>query len=134
MDFVLVRYNDNGSLDMNFGEYGEYYYGRYKKRGGGKVITEIGSMRDDVRSIAIQPDGKIMAAGYYQKGDTHNLAIVQYNSDGIYDTGYRIQLKNRENVMNTIALQPDNKIVIGGYVGSGYMSGEGAQRICLVSL
>ena len=132
MDFVLVRYNDNGSLDMNFGEYGEYYYGRYiKKRGGGKVITEIGSMRDDVRSIAIQPDGKIMAAGYYQKGDTHNLAIVQYNSDGIYDTGYRIQLKNRENVMNTIALQPDNKIVIGGYVGSGYMSGEGHREFAL---
>jgi uncharacterized delta-60 repeat protein len=129
-DFVLARYNPNGSLDMGFGE---YHWGGYEKRkGSGKVTTDVGSLNDDARSIVIQPDGKIVAAGYYQKGDTHNLAIVRYNSNGIYDTGYRIHLKNRENVMNAIALQPDNKIVIGGYVGSGYMSGDGHREFALL--
>lgn len=126
MDFVLVRYNDNGSLDMNFGEYGEYYYGQYiKKRGGGKIITDIGSMRDDVRSIVIQPDGKIMAAGYYKIGDTLNLAKVQYDSGGTLVDYIKIVLKNRENIINAIAIQPDNKIVVAGYIGSGFISGDG---------
>ena len=53
-DFALVRYNTDGSLDTNFGI-------------DGKVTTAIGSGDDYAKSVAIQSDGKIVAAGYSQR-------------------------------------------------------------------
>ena len=50
-DFALVRYNTDGSLDTSFDS-------------DGKVITAIGSGDDAAYSVAIQSDGKIVAAGY----------------------------------------------------------------------
>ena len=50
-DFALVRYNTDGSLDTTFD-------------GDGKVTTDIGSGHDRAFSVAIQSDGKIVAAGY----------------------------------------------------------------------
>ncbi len=49
-DFLLTRYNTNGSLDLAFGV-------------GGKVTTEFFSLADRAAAIALQPDGKIVAAG-----------------------------------------------------------------------
>ncbi len=48
-DLALVRYNSNGSLDTSFGT-------------GGKVLTAVGTGRDEIRGIAIQPDGKIVVS------------------------------------------------------------------------
>ena len=48
-DFVLVRYNPNGSLDTSFG-------------GDGKVTTAIG-FGAEANALALQPDGKLVAAG-----------------------------------------------------------------------
>ena len=48
-DFALVRYNLDGSLDQSFGS-------------DGKILTDLGSARRFGR-VAIQPDGKIVAAG-----------------------------------------------------------------------
>ena len=50
-DFALVRYNTDGSLDTSFDS-------------DGKVTTAIGSSDDVAYSVAIQSDGKIVAAGY----------------------------------------------------------------------
>ena len=50
-DFALVRYNTDGSLDTTFDS-------------DGKVTTAIGSGDDQAFSVAIQSDGKIVAAGY----------------------------------------------------------------------
>ena len=50
-DFALVRYNTDGSLDTSFDS-------------DGKVTTAIGSGNDYAYSVAIQSDGKIVAAGY----------------------------------------------------------------------
>src|SRR5262245_54163007 len=47
--FALARYNPNGSLDTSFGS-------------GGKVTTAIGSSFDLVFALALQPDGKLVAA------------------------------------------------------------------------
>ena len=46
-----MRYNTDGSLDTNFNS-------------DGKVTTAIGSGSDYASSVAIQSDGKIVAAGY----------------------------------------------------------------------
>src|SRR4051794_36465011 len=50
-DFAVVRYNPDGSLDSSFG-------------GDGVVTTAVGSGDDQARAVALQPDGKIVAAGY----------------------------------------------------------------------
>src|SRR5262249_19153544 len=49
-DFALTRYNPDGSLDTTFGT-------------GGKVTTDFGSTTDRAFGVAIQADGKIVAAG-----------------------------------------------------------------------
>src|SRR5262249_28123526 len=50
IDFALVRYNADGSLDTGFGN-------------GGKVVTSFGAETDRIHAIAIQADGKIVVAG-----------------------------------------------------------------------
>ena len=67
-DFALVRYNTDGTLDTSFGS-------------GGKVTTPIGSGHDLGYSVAIQMDGKIVAAGY-GTGSNIDFALVRYNTNG----------------------------------------------------
>src|SRR5215471_11378483 len=50
--FMLVRYNSDGTLDPSFGA-------------GGTVLKYFGPY-NLAYSVAIQPDGKILAAGYHQ--------------------------------------------------------------------
>ena len=64
-DFALVRYNTDGSLDASFD-------------GDGKVTTAIGSGTDQAFSVAIQSDGKIVAAGYSNNGSNWDFALVRY--------------------------------------------------------
>ncbi|MCA1624576.1 MAG: FG-GAP-like repeat-containing protein [Acidobacteria bacterium] len=71
-NFALVRYNPNGSLDTSFGT-------------GGKVTTDFGR-RDDYYGaafgLAIQPDGKIVAAGGWGFDfDEYYFAIARYIGD-----------------------------------------------------
>src|SRR5207248_8423703 len=52
-DFALARYNADGSLDTSFGPDHD-----------GKVVTDFGTDDDQARGMVIQPDGKIVLAGY----------------------------------------------------------------------
>ncbi|MAA84087.1 MAG: calcium-binding protein, partial [Halieaceae bacterium] len=57
----------------------------------GKVTTAIGSSRDFASAVAIQSDGKIVAAGHSPSGssfDTVDFALVRYNTDGTLDTNF----------------------------------------------
>jgi uncharacterized delta-60 repeat protein len=49
-DFIVARYNANGSLDSSFGA-------------GGIVTTDFGTTSDKASAVAIGPDGKIVALG-----------------------------------------------------------------------
>ncbi|MCA1625670.1 MAG: FG-GAP-like repeat-containing protein, partial [Acidobacteria bacterium] len=69
-DFALARYNTNGSLDASFGT-------------GGKVMTPIGSGDDIVRSVAVQSDGRIVAAGSSFNGANLDFALVRYLGDAV---------------------------------------------------
>ncbi|MDW8426861.1 MAG: delta-60 repeat domain-containing protein, partial [Meiothermus sp.] len=65
-DFALVRYNPNGTLDPTFGS-------------GGKVTTDLGSSRDIASALVLQPDGKLVAAGYSYNAAVHtDVALVRY--------------------------------------------------------
>ena len=109
-DFAVARYNSDGSLDASFGN-------------GGKLVTHIGSgAYDGGRSIALQPDGKILVAGFSDSGNYWNFAVVRYNLDGSLDStfgsnGARVVDigGNGYDIGQSITVQHDGRIVVGGY-------------------
>jgi uncharacterized delta-60 repeat protein len=111
-DFALARYNTDGTLDTNFGT-------------GGKVITAIGSSTDVAESVAIQSDGKIVAAGFSNNGSNNDFALVRYNTNGTLDTTFDSDGKvttaigSANDVAYSVAIQSDGKIVAAGYSRSG---------------
>src|SRR5947208_12176902 len=73
-DFALARYNPDGTPDATFGN-------------GGQVSTDFVGMEDDVFSVLIQPDGKIVAVGSANNPATYyDFAAVRYLSNGTIDT------------------------------------------------
>jgi uncharacterized delta-60 repeat protein len=106
--FALVRYRLDGSLDPTFS--------------GGKVLTPIGA-GSAVESVALQPDGKIVAAGSSYTGNTA-LALARYRSNGTLDptfgTGGKVTtaVPGGQGVIRGIALQADGKIVVSAQVFS----------------
>jgi uncharacterized delta-60 repeat protein len=94
VSFFLTRHNANGSLDTTFGF------------NNGKVL---GPVAGTVRSLAVQPDGKIIAMG--------GRTIVRYNTDGTADTtfdGDGIVAVAGDGAFYATRLQADGKIVIAG--------------------
>ena len=115
-DFALVRYTSSGSLDGTFGS-------------GGKVTTTFGSIEGGANAVALQSDGKIVAAGRSRTSTGSVIALVRYNSDGSLDTGFGVGGKVTTSVgssddgANAVALQSDGKIVVAGtslMTGSSY--------------
>lgn len=79
---------------------------------------------DDVSQIvstAVQSDGKIIVGGdfYYwmPDGTKGNKGIVRLNSDGSKDTSFATT-GFQNGIVNTVAIQSDSKILIGGYFSS----------------
>jgi uncharacterized delta-60 repeat protein len=109
--FALARYNPNGKLDTNF-------------NGTGKVTTAIGSSGDSANALALQPDGKIVAAGSSNNGTQDVFALVRYNPDGKLDTSFNgtgkvMTAMHLWDDVNALALQPDGKLVAAGASHNG---------------
>lgn len=112
-DFGLARYNADGSLDAAFGT-------------GGKVITDIAPNKADVAmALALQPDGKIVVAGFNGAPVTPRMpsdfVIVRYNSNGSLDPAFGTggivitNLNNEVDFASSLVIQPDGKMVVGGW-------------------
>ncbi len=108
-EFTLARYNSNGTLDNSFGTKGV-------------VATAVGSSDDDIHSIAIQSDGKIVAAGHSENTSQQYLfALARYDTDGSLDKTF-----GTDGIVTTavaglgddkaysVAIQSDGKIVAAG--------------------
>jgi len=92
------------------------------RSGDGIVSTRIGANEDFARSVVVQPDGKILLGGYgtVPGSSFSDFALVRYNQDGSVDSTFGSGGKvitdffgNRD-VIYSVALQPDGKIVVGG--------------------
>jgi uncharacterized delta-60 repeat protein len=106
-DFALIRCNSDGLLDSTFGT-------------SGRVTTEFSALRDEIRSLAIQRDGKIVAAGFASNGTNSDFAIARYNSDGSLDNTFdsdgkvTTSLGNGNDLAYSIAIQNDGKYILAG--------------------
>jgi uncharacterized delta-60 repeat protein len=112
-DFILARFNADGSVDRSFGVEG-------------KVTTDMGSglRQEEALAVAIQPDGKIVVAGHTAieaappaRDLPSTFAVARYNSDGSLDTSFGTSGKvsgNVNGIARAVAIQPDGKIVLAG--------------------
>jgi uncharacterized delta-60 repeat protein len=109
-DLLLIRLKADGSFDSSFDH-------------DGYAVTDLGG-HEFIRSMVIQPDGKIVICGGIQLFD-HHLLVARYLSDGTLDSAFG----NNGSVIsdfttwdldfiaypeaNDIALMPDGRIVVG---------------------
>jgi uncharacterized delta-60 repeat protein len=122
IDFAVVRYNPDGSLDSSFDS-------------DGKVSTDFfgypGSFgfNDYALDALIQADGKLLVVGFVllpsvedsrRPGDT-DFALARYNPDGSLDTSFDADGKLTTDFLNqhpdyghSVAAQADGKIVVAG--------------------
>ncbi|MEZ4641124.1 MAG: hypothetical protein R3E31_00005 [Chloroflexota bacterium] len=108
-NFAVTRYQSDGSLDTGFGV-------------NGLITTPVSlTFDDEPTSLAIQSDGKIVAAGQTQNID---FALVRYEADGTLDTtfgvggvvttNFPIGMSGGVDVANDVIIQSDGKIVAAG--------------------
>lgn len=104
--FTLARLNSDGTLDASFGS-------------GGKLTTIIGS-NDLAHAVAIQPDGKIVAAGSTYTSGQNQLALARYHPDGSLDISFgnngttTALVGTRVDQVNAVKIQSDGKIIAAG--------------------
>ncbi len=107
-DFIVARYNTDGSLDTSFGS------------GSGYVVTAIGTSDEEAQEVRVLSSGKILVSGYAINGGTYDVALVQYNSDGSLDTSFGSGTgKVLSGISSTdegygFTIQSDGKILIAG--------------------
>lgn len=65
-DFGLVRVLSDGTFDSSFG-------------GGGALIVDFFGSSDAARALALQPDGKIVAAGAARNGVSNGVGLARIN-------------------------------------------------------
>jgi uncharacterized delta-60 repeat protein len=117
-DFVVTRYNTDGTLDNTFGVRG-------------RVRTDFPGLAAVPSSVVIQPDGKIVVAGGAFPLFTFlgNFEIVRYNAngslDGSFGTGGIVTTTFPEgSYASAVALQPDGKIIAAGTLFVNFIPGE----------
>jgi len=118
-DFVIVRYNSDGSLDQSFGV-------------NGMAITDVsglvgvGSGRNDAaNAIALSDRGEIVVVGHSDLASNIGaFAIVKYDSNGTLDSEFGsggIVTHNFDSQdfprasANSVLIQPNGAIIVAGY-------------------
>jgi uncharacterized delta-60 repeat protein len=104
-DILLLRFNNNGSLDSTFDGDGR------------RIFTGPGD--DRAQAVKIQPDGRIVVAGYTNLLGTNDVFVLRFLSNGALDSSFdgdgRVILSNPGNDRaQAVALQPDGKIIVAG--------------------
>ncbi len=111
-DFMLVRFNTNGTLDTGFGT-------------DGSVVTDHFSQDERISAMVIQPDGKIVVAGgpFGNESSATNIQgfkVFRYLSNGTLDpdfgSGGRVyeSFDDVGGIPMAMLLEPDGKIVVAG--------------------
>ncbi len=121
VDFALVRYLDDGTLDPSFGL-------------GGLVRTDFGSGDDVAHALALEPDGSIVAAGEASNGSDADFALARYQDDGTLDLDFgvgglvRTDFRGHIDRAYGVALQGDGRILAVGRAGLGNLFVWGIAR------
>lgn len=104
--FILARYLPDGNLDEQFGN-------------GGILTANYNNHEDYINALALQQDGKIVAAGV-EAYETGNMITARFLPDGNLDksfgvNGFTIVKFEDGSQARSVALQSDGKIILAGY-------------------
>lgn len=87
--------------------------------------TSFSGSESFAQSIAVQYDEKIILGGYMvHLPHAKDFALIRYNADGNIDTGFGINgrvittIGENSDLINEIIIEPDGKILAGGYTSS----------------
>jgi uncharacterized delta-60 repeat protein len=110
-NLALARYLPNGLLDPGFGDTG-------------KVVVDAGSLFESIRALALDPAGRLVAAGRTSGERRGDLLVARFLPDGAPDASFGTSrpgltvtdLGTAEEGLTGLALAPDGTIVTGGIV------------------
>jgi uncharacterized delta-60 repeat protein len=117
---VLIRLNSDGTFDTTFNNTGI-------------VRSRFGSLSEGITEVMVQPDGKIVTAGWAiinvagSSGYLHFL-ISRFNPDGSLDSSFNntgriaVGFNGRDAYQSGAVLQPDGKIVAVGNTDDYYLA------------
>ena len=95
---AVVRLNTDGTLDSTFAN--------------ATAGNFIPGDTANVSTLTLQPDGKILVTAYGVT--TYQFAFVRINTDGSLDTAFSVTLGSNGPALQTVAVQSDGHIIIGG--------------------
>jgi uncharacterized delta-60 repeat protein len=137
-DICTVRYTSNGVLDAS-----------YNGTGLGEV-SPLGSRDNVVTAAVLQPDGKLIVAGYCTIGFSNNTIIEgdfcshRFNSDGRVEIAYNgpsnffrmiTPIGSHSDRATAVALQADGKILMAGICNTSTgrpIDPPGVDQFCMI--
>lgn len=113
-DFLILRYNTDGSLDPTFGS-------------SGKVVIDFGS-RDSASAVAVDSKNRLVVAGSAFKDTNYDFALVRLDRDGRVDTTFAsggkatTAIGSGDDLATDVAVRSGDDILIAGsaYNGSDF--------------
>lgn len=109
-NLALARYTPEGLPDMSFGRQGQVTY-------------DAGSLDEEIRSVALTPEGWIAAAGFVNGEKGGDMLLARFNPQGVLDPAFGrdgvtvTDLSAQSERLTTVKVQPDGRIVAAGHVG-----------------
>lgn len=122
LDFALVRYMPDGSLDPSF-------------HFTGQVVTIVGSGDDAALGVALQDDGKIVTCGYTFNGKDRDFALLRFTDNGELDTDFGVNgivtlpVGSSNDVAAAVAIQSDGTILVAGSVEEAESVEESTRKV-----
>ena len=104
-DFVLVRLDPNGAIDLSFGKEG-------------KVVLNLGGT-ETLYALSLQSNGYMLAAGVSDAKGTDDFVLVRFDPNGAIDLpfgkdGVVILDLGGDDAIHALSLQSDGKVVVMG--------------------
>jgi uncharacterized delta-60 repeat protein len=122
-DFVVVRYNANGTVDTSFGG------------GTGRIHTDFSGRVDEARAVALLEGGKFLVAGTSTSSNKGDFAIARYNSNGTLDTSFgtsgkaRIDFGSHNDQFGAMSVLSSGKIMLVGTISQSNGDDIGLARL-----
>lgn len=107
--FAVMRFNTDGSFDNTFGN-------------AGLAKATVGISMCYINDIALQKDGKIIAAGMgFNELSNYGFAVARFNTDGSLDIDFAdlgtkiFNIGDGNDFILDVEIQSNDKIVLGGH-------------------
>ncbi len=112
-EFVVARYSSAGTLDPLFGSNG--------------MVSTAMDWSSEALTVALQTDGKILAAGFANDSMRDNIALVRYTAGGAPDMRFgtngvvKTSISGANSKAQSVAVDASGRILVAGYVeNSGF--------------